>query len=102
MELPITNPLSDADFPTRTAAFTATAASTATWPAGPQAVSVWATAACHVLVGEGVTATTTSFAIPANTLVNLILPTGTGAPWRVSAIQTAAGGTLYARPINYK
>jgi len=34
--------------------------------------------------------------------VNLILPTGTGAPWRVSAIQTAAGGTLYARPINYK
>ena len=26
--------------------------------------------------------------------------TGTGAPWRVSAIQVSTGGTVYAKPVN--
>jgi hypothetical protein len=28
------------------------------------------------------------------------VPAGTGAPWRVSAIQVSAGGTVYCKPIN--
>jgi hypothetical protein len=30
------------------------------------------------------------------------VPSGTGAPWRVSAIQVSTGGTLYAKPINIR
>jgi hypothetical protein len=32
--------------------------------------------------------------------VPFIVPKGTGAPWRVSAIQVAAGGNVYAKPIS--
>jgi hypothetical protein len=53
-----------------------------------------------VRVGEGVTATTSDTPIPANTPIPFIVPEGTGAPWRVSAIQVSTGGTVYAKPIN--
>jgi len=96
------NPLADSNFPARTASYTGTAGSTSTWPAGPQGVVIWSTTAAYVTVGEGVTATTSSTPIPANTPVPFIVPSGTGADWRVSAIQIASGGTVYAKPINIR
>ena len=94
------NPLDDATFTARTASYTGTAGSTGTWPAGPQGVVVWSTTAAYVRVGEGVTATTADTPIPANTPIPFKVPGGTGAPWRVSAIQVTGGGTMYAKPIN--
>lgn len=93
-------PLADANFPARTVAFTGTAGSTSTWQAGPQGVVIWADQACYVIVGEGVTATTSGTPIPANTPIPFAVPSGTGAPWRVSAIQFATAGNVYAKPIN--
>ena len=49
-----------------------------------------------------VTATTSDTPLPANTPVPFTVPNGTGAVWRVSAIQISAGGTLYAKPINIR
>jgi len=94
------NPLADGVFPGRTVSYTGTAGSTATWNAGPQGVVVWSTTAAYVRVGEGVTATTADTPIPANTPIPFKVPGGTGAPWRVSAIQVTGGGTVYAKPIN--
>jgi hypothetical protein len=96
------NPLADANYPAYTASYTGTAGSTTAWPAGPQGVVVWSTTAAYVVIGEGVTATTSSTPIPANTPIPFIVPQGTGAPWRVSAIQIASGGTVYAKPINIR
>ena len=96
------NPLSDSTFPAQTAAFTGTAGSTAGWNAGPQGVVVWATEPCYVVVGEGVTATTASTPIPAFTPSPFTVPQGTGAVWRVSAIQLTGGGSVYAKPINIR
>ena len=53
-----------------------------------------------IRVGEGVTATTADTPIPPNTPIPFKVPGGTGAPWRVSAIQVTGGGTVYAKPIN--
>jgi hypothetical protein len=96
-------PLSDANFSARTASYTGTAGSTDTWPAGPQGVVVWCSSDAYVVVGEGVTATTSlGTPIPANTPIPFVVPEGTGAPWRVSAIQVSASGTLYTKPINIR
>ena len=94
------NPLSASEYPAKSVAYTGTAGATGTWASGPQGVVVWADSACFVQVGEGVTATTSSLPIPANTVVTIKVPQGTGAPWRVSAIQVAAGGIVYCKPIN--
>ena len=96
------NPLADALYSGRTVAYTGTAGSTDTWQAGPQGVVVWSTTAAYVVVGEGVTATTSSTPIPANTPIPFKVPEGTGAPWRVSAIQVSGGGSLYAKPVNIR
>jgi hypothetical protein len=96
------NPLIGDQFVARSVSFTGTAGSTGTWVAGPQGVLVWGTSDMYVTVGEGVTATTSSTPIPANTPVPLTVPPGTGAPWRVSAIQVSASGTLYAKPMNIR
>jgi len=96
------NPLADANFPAQTVAFTGTAGSTTGWNAGPQGVVVWATEPCYVLVGEGATATTASTPVPAFTPIPFVVPGGTGAPWRVSAVQISAGGSIYAKPINIR
>jgi hypothetical protein len=96
------NPMADAVYPGRTVAYTATAGSTATWQSGPQGVVVWATTPCYVTVGEGVTATTSSTPIPAYTPIPFIVPQGTGAPWRVSAIRVTDSGDIYAKPINIR
>ena len=94
------NPLSTAAFPAKSVAYTGTAGSTTAWNAGPQGVVVWSDQACYIEVGEGVTATTSSTPVPANTMIPFKVPQGTGAPWRVSAIQVSAGGTVYAKPMN--
>lgn len=94
------NPCNQSSFPARTAAYTGTAGATATWNAGPQGIVVWSDQACYVEVGEGVTATTASTPIPANTPISFMVPPGTGAPFRVSAIQVATGGTIYCKPVN--
>jgi len=100
--LELLNPLADALFPGRTVSYTGTAGSTATWQAGPQGVVVWARTPCYVVVGEGVTATTASTPIPAYTPIPFIVPQGTGAPWRVSAIRVSDDGAVYAKPINIR
>ena len=94
------NPLADSNFNAKTVAFTGTAGSTGTWIAGPQGVVVWSDQSCYVVVGEGVTATTAGTPIPAFTPIPFKVPQGTGAPWRVSAIQISAGGNVYCKPIN--
>jgi hypothetical protein len=96
------NPLADANYPAYTASYTGTAGSTTAWPSGPQGVVIWSTTAAYVVIGEGATATTSSTPIPANTPIPFIVPQGTGAPWRVSAIQIGSAGTLYAKPINIR
>lgn len=95
------NPMIDASYPARTVAYTGTAGSTATWPAGPQGVVVWSDQSCYVVVGDAVTATTSNgTAIPPFTPIPFKVPAGTGGPWRVSAIQVSTGGTIYCKPIN--
>lgn len=98
------NPLADATYPARTAAYTGTAGSTTAWPPGPQGVVVWCDSDAFIVVGDAVTATTSNGTpIPANTPIAFTVPTSiadTGSSWRVSAIQVSAGGTLYAKPIN--
>lgn len=97
------NPMSDPQFAVQNASYTGTAGSTTGWPAGPQGVVIWSTTAAYVVVGEGVTATATNGTpIPANTPIPFIVPQGTGAPWRVSAIQIGSAGTVYAKPINIR
>ena len=95
-------PLNDAGFAAQSVAYTGTAGSVTGWNAGPQGVLVWSTTDAYILVGEGVTATTAATPLPANTPVPFTVPQGTGAVWRVSAIQIASGGTLYAKPINIR
>jgi hypothetical protein len=93
-------PLSKAGFPAATVAYTGTAGNTSTWQAGPQGVIVWATTESYIEVGEGAVATTASTPIPAYTPIPFAVPNGTGAPWRVSAIQVSAAGSIYCKPVN--
>lgn len=94
------NPLDNAQFGAQTVSYSGTAGNTTGWNAGPQGVVVWSTTAAYIRVGEGVTATTADTPIPANTPIPFKVPGGTGAPWRVSAIQIGSNGTVYAKPIN--
>lgn len=81
-------------------AYTGTAGNTATFKPGPGAVLVWATSDAYIRVGESAVATTADLPIPAYTPMVLAVPKGTGASWRVSAIQISAAGTVYAKPAN--
>lgn len=94
------NPMSKTDFPAKSVAYTGTAGSTGTWAAGPQGVVIWSDQACYVEVGETAVATTASTPVPPFTPIPFKVPQGGGAPWRVSAIQVSAGGTVYCKPIN--
>jgi len=94
-------PCPDAAFPTVTVAYTGTVGNTATYPPGPGSVWVLCTTSAFVLVGEGVVATAANgIPVAANVPVCLEVPRGSGAPWRISVIQLAAGGSLYAHPLN--
>jgi hypothetical protein len=95
------NPMSKADYPSYSVAYTGTAGNTDAWGAGPQGVVVWSDQACYIEVGVGAVATTASTPIPAFTPIPFAVPLNTsGAPWRVSAIQVSTGGTVYCKPIN--
>lgn len=93
-------PLAKANFPAQTASYTATAANTTGWAAGPQGVVVWSDQACYVEVGEGADATTSSTPIPPFTPIPFAVPITTSGVWRVSAVRVSTDGTLYAKPIN--
>jgi hypothetical protein len=98
----VLNPCKDASFAAQSVAYTGTAGNTTGWPYGPTAVLVWATTDSYISVGNGSTATTGSTPIPAYTpvLFSIPQPAGAGATlWRVSAIQVASGGTVYAKPM---
>lgn len=88
----------DAAYAAKTISYTGTAGVTGTVLPGPDAVLVFCTTAAYIKVGEAVTATTASTPIPANTPIIMAVPRGTGAPWRVSAIQIASGGDVYIKP----
>jgi hypothetical protein len=95
------NPMSKADYPSYSVAYTGSAGNTDAWGAGPQGVVVWSDQACYIEVGVGAVATTASTPIPAFTPIPFAVPLNTsGAPWRVSAIQVSTGGTVYCKPIN--
>jgi hypothetical protein len=94
------NPLSQADFPGRTVAYTASAGNTTAWSPGPEGVVVWSTTPCYVEIGPGAVATTASTPIPAFTPIPFYVIMGTGAPFRVSAIRIADDGVIYCKPIN--
>ena len=94
------NPLADTNFPAKSVAYTGTAGSTGAWPAGAQGVVVWSDQACYVLVGEAVTATTSSTPVPPFTPIPFKVPSSVSGQWRVSAIQVSTGGTIYCKPIN--
>ena len=81
------NPLSQTDFPGRTASYT-------------EGVVIWSTTPCYVEVGPGAVATTASTPIPAFTPIPFYVIMGTGAPFRVSAIRIADDGVIYCKPIN--
>ena len=81
-----------------TISYTGTAGVTAAFKRGPTSVMVWASTACYVVVGEGVTATTADTPIPGSVPFWFPVPDGSGAPWRVSAIQITTGGDIYAKP----
>jgi hypothetical protein len=100
-------PLNDPSFGTQSVAYTGTAGSVTGWNAGPEGVLVWCTSDAYIRVGNAVTATTADTPLPANTPVPIyVQPAGSaggnGGPWRVSAIQISAGGTMYAKPINIR
>lgn len=81
-------------------AYTGTAGSTATFQAGPSTVMVYCSTSCFVKIGEAVTATATDIPLPGNVVAIFRVPPGTGAPWRVSAIQASSGGSVFAQPVN--
>ena len=94
-------PLSKADYPAYSAAYTGTAGNTSTWGPGPQGVLVLSDQACYIEVGVGAVATTSSTPIPPLTPTPFAVPLdSTGAPWRVSAIKVSSDGTVYCKPIN--
>jgi hypothetical protein len=98
--LELLNPLTDTNFPAKSITYTGTAGVTGAWPAGAQGVVVWSDQACYVLVGEGVTATTSSTPVPPYTPIPFKVPTSVSGQWRVRAIQVSTGGTIYCKPIN--
>jgi hypothetical protein len=96
-------PLADAEYPADSDSTSGTAVTLGPWSPGPQGVMVWCTQDAYIAVGVGVTATSASTPIPAYTPIPFFAPqTGSGAPWRVSALQVSTAGTVYAKPINIR
>jgi hypothetical protein len=96
-------PLADTEYPASSASTSGTAVTLGPWSPGPQGVMVWCTQDAYIAVGVGVTATSASTPIPAYTPIPFFAPqTGSGAPWRVSALQVSTAGTVYAKPINIR
>lgn len=97
-QINVVSPASSATYPTQSVSYSGTAGSTSGWSSGPAAVLVTVTTDAYVAVGAGVTATTANTFVPAYTPIPFQVPNVAG-PWRVSAIQLSAAGTVYASPI---
>jgi|APGre2960657404_1045060.scaffolds.fasta_scaffold73101_3 hypothetical protein len=80
--------------------YTGTAGVTTAYNPGASTVMVWCTTDAYIKVGEAVTATTADTPVPAYTPMWFPVPAGSGAPFRVSAIQISAGGIVYTKPFN--
>jgi len=80
--------------------YTGTAGVTSAYNPGASTVMVWSTTDSYIKVGESATATTADTPVPAYTPMWFPVPAGSGAPWRVSAIQISAGGIVYTKPFN--
>lgn len=80
--------------------YTGTAGVTSAYNPGASTVMVWCTTDAYIKVGEGVTATTADTPVPSYTPMWFPVPAGSGAPFRVSAIQISAGGIVYTKPFN--
>ena len=80
--------------------YTGTAGVTTAYNSGASTVMVWCTTDAYIKVGEGVTATTADTPVPSYTPMWFPVPAGSGAPFRVSAIQISAGGIVYTKPFN--
>ena len=93
-------PVNESNYAAQTVAYTGTAGSVTGWTAGSSglAVLVWCDTAAYIKVGNAVTATTSDTPLPANTPCILAIPPN-AASFRVSAIQIATGGKLYAKPV---
>jgi hypothetical protein len=94
--------LNDPIFASQSVVFAASSVSTVGWPVGPDGVVVWATSACIVVVNDiaNPTVTANGTHIPANTPIPFAVECKSGRGWNVSCVQIAAGGTLYAKPMN--
>ena len=94
-------PNMDAAYAAKSVAYTGTAGTTGAFPPGPQGVLVWSTTDCYVKVTvDASVATANDLPLPAYTPVLIHVPISAGLPWKVSAIQISAGGTIYAKPVN--
>jgi len=80
--------------------YTGTAGVTTAYNPGASTVMVWCTTDAYIKVGEAVTATTADTPVPSYTPMWFPVPAGSGAPFRVSAIQISAGGIVYTKPFN--
>lgn len=96
-------PIQETLYPARSTTYTGTAGTTSTWPVldgKTGGVWIWTTTDAYVIVGEGVTATTSNgLPIPAYTPVTIPIPQSCKETFRVSAIQATTGGTVYAKPV---
>ena len=94
--------LATGTWPTQAISYTATAGNSSTYPVGPTGLVVFSSQLCFIEIGEGVTATSSSFPIAQNTVYRFQVPKGTGAAWRVSAIRNGTDGTIWVRPFTLK
>lgn len=92
-------PINGAEFACQSTTYTGTAGSLTGWPRGPKGVLVYCTTDAYVRVGSAVTATTGDYFHPALTEKTYLVPEDGVQNWRVSAIQVATGGSVYAKPV---
>ena len=82
-------------------AYTGTAGTSTALPAGTNSIWIFCTSIAHVKVSTaGTAATTADIALPASVPVIIDVDSSMG-PWRVSAVQSAAGGNLHVCPLAY-
>lgn len=79
----------------RVVAFTATAANSTDFTSKGGTIRVVATQPCHIAIGVGAVATTSSPYLPANEVEYFIMSEGE----RISAIQVSAAGNLHVTEV---
>lgn len=94
-------PLNGAEYAGQTTTYTGTAGTVTGWNRsgpGPYGVLVTTTTDAYVRVGNGVTATSGDYFVPAYTPLTFRIP-DQGQRFTVSAIQVSAGGSVFAKPV---